>query len=182
MFNNFPFIFLCWTKRGKLQNVIQIHFINFTQNITTKGTQTVAIQEAPFAQHRCSDLNFLTLTLSHRDLKIILTFYASVQFKHIPSKIIWNTTMHSSRMRIVHCSGRLSCHAHMSPMLRTSLPPTIYASHHACPLTCTTPPDRKIPVKTTVADDNNSFFWWQHLPNNLGIPTWSKYCNMCLCP
>ena len=47
------------------------------------------------------------------------------------------TRMHSSRMRTVHCSGRLSCHAcpppmpHMSPAMHAPLPCTPY--FHACP-------------------------------------------------
>ena len=60
--------------------------------------------------------------------------------------------MHSNRMRTVHCSGRLSCHAHPPPTMHTSLPymppchmcppchahplpytpPAMHVSHHAC--------------------------------------------------
>ena len=50
--------------------------------------------------------------------------------------------MHSSRMRTVHCIGRLSCHAcplpRMSPLPCTAFP-LPHTPCHACPLPCTHP-------------------------------------------
>ena len=49
----------------------------------------------------------------------------------------WGRRMHSSRKRVVRCSGRLSCHARPPP--HTSLPctsPAMQTPHHACPLPC----------------------------------------------
>ena len=43
--------------------------------------------------------------------------------------------MHSSRMRTVHCSGCLSCHACPLPCM----PPAMHAPCHACPLPCMPP-------------------------------------------
>ena len=41
--------------------------------------------------------------------------------------------MHSSRMRTVCCSGRLSCHAHS---LLPCMPPTMHAPCNTCPVPC----------------------------------------------
>ena len=65
--------------------------------------------------------------------------------------------MHSSRMRTVHCSGRLSCHAcplatHLPVCMRPTMyaplphmPPAMHAPghahpHHTCPPSLCTPP------------------------------------------
>ena len=61
------------------------------------------------------------------------------------------TRMHSSRMRTVHCSGRLSCHScspphphHACPSCHTHplscMPPPTHAPSHAYTLPCTPPP------------------------------------------
>ena len=66
------------------------------------------------------------------------------------------TRTHSSRMRTVRCSGRLSCHAHPTPLPCTPLLPcTPHRAHpchacppyHACPiLPCTTPCNTHLPL------------------------------------
>ena len=76
---------------------------------------------------------------------------ASRQYWHL---VTWNqksikTRMHSSRMRTIRCSGRLSCHVHppatrppplchVHPLLHA--PPAMHALCHAHPLPCIPPP------------------------------------------
>ena len=56
------------------------------------------------------------------------------------------TRMHSSRMRTVRCSGRLSCHACPTPLPCTPLLPCM--PHHAHPLPCMPHPTMHNPCHT----------------------------------
>ena len=61
-------------------------------------------------------------------------------------KIIIITRMHSSRMHIVRCSGRLSCHCHPHPCL--TCPPAMHTPCHACPPAMHTPCHACLPCYT----------------------------------
>ena len=69
------------------------------------------------------------------------TFFCSVR---PPCNRVWcsfcifETRMHSSRMRTVHCSGRISCHARPHARPLPCMPPAMHAPCHA-PLPCPPP-------------------------------------------
>ena len=74
--------------------------------------------------------------------------------------------MHSSRMRTVPCSGRLSCHAHTPPVVHA--PPAMHTPLHACPALPRIPPtESQKGVKhylsaTTVADGNKQCYIYRY--------------------
>ena len=84
--------------------------------------------------------------------------------KHWRGCLIFNTRMHSSRMRTFRCSGRLSCHAHPPPSTTHALPPCMSPTMHAPLPRMPSPVPCMPPAMPTPPCGQNS---WHTLPKAL---------------
>ena len=123
-----------------------LNAIYLCSSTSTRGIWTPSEKES----HLLSTFEKDWLTTNHQCCVVIQKTFSAWRKKTFVKLyfqifiILLQTRTHSSKTRTVHCSGRLSCHAHPSAM--HAPPPTHMPPCHTCSLSCTPPPLPRTPL------------------------------------